>query len=115
MACRVNRVVLALSLLFVSTACTSNAPPVGPEATCVKACETRPTGCKPLECRRGCNLILDRLAEGEGDNILACMGNTHGPCADRAWAHCAARVGAHADGGPAAPPPPPDVEDEEGM
>ena len=33
-------------------------------------------------------------------------------CDDRAWARCATRIGAHADGGPPAPPPASTVEPE---
>ena len=80
---------------------------------CAQACGARAPACKKEECYRGCNLILDRLAEGEGDGIIACVGLATTACDDRAWAHCAARVGAHADGGPPAPPPPSDIEEEE--
>ena len=69
--------------------------------------------CTHHQCSRGCNLILDRLAEGEGDRVLDCVANTVHACDDRAWAHCAARIGVHADGGPPAPRPPSDVEEED--
>jgi hypothetical protein len=51
-------------------------------------------------------LVLDRLAEKEGRNVLACVAKARPACDDRAWAACAARIGEHADGGPPAPPPP---------
>ena len=112
MAVGVKGFTLALSLLILSAACNSTSPPSGPEATCAQACEARASGCHREECLRGCNLILDRLAEGEGDRVIACMARTTTACSDRSWAHCAARVGPHADGGPPAPLPPSDLEDE---
>jgi hypothetical protein len=112
MAVGVSRVTVAISLLLASAACNSTSPPSGPEATCALACEVRAPWCKSQECGRGCNLILDRLAEGEGDRIVACVASTSSACDDRAWAHCAARVGPHADGGPPAPAPPRDFEEE---
>jgi hypothetical protein len=102
--------VLALSL----GSCNAESPPRGPEETCAKACEAHASRCTRHECARGCNLVLDRLAEGEGDNVIACVAGAKGACDDRAWARCATRVGSHADGGPAAPPPPSDgFEDRE--
>jgi hypothetical protein len=112
MAVGVKGRTLAVSLWVLSAACNSTSPPSGPEATCAQACEARSPGCRRDECRRGCNLILDRLAEGEGDRIIACVAEATARCNDRAWAHCAARVGVHADGGPPAPLPPSDMEDE---
>jgi hypothetical protein len=109
----VKSVPLAMLLLVVGAACNSKSPPSGPEATCAQACEARAPRCKRDECGRGCNLVLDRLAEGEGDRIIACVANAAGACGDRAWAHCAVRIGPHADGGPPAPPPPSDVEEDE--
>jgi hypothetical protein len=104
---------LAVSL-FVVSACNSHSPPSGPEATCAQACEARAPDCHPDQCGRGCNLVLDRLAEGEGDRVIACVAkNAQRACTDRAWAYCAARVGPHADGGPPAPLPPSDDQDEE--
>ena len=111
MAVRVRWVTLAVLLGLASAACNSTSPPSGPEATCAHACGARAPECKREECGRGCNLILDRLAEGEGDRVIACVAKTAHTCDDRAWAHCAARTGPHADGGPPAPAPPPDVDD----
>ena len=118
MGFRVSRFTLAMpvTMAVVVTAlvgaCNSMEPPRGPEDTCARACEARATHCKREECWRGCNLVLDRLAEHEGDHVVACVALAS-KCNDRAWAHCAARVGVHADGGPPAPPPPPDIEDED--
>jgi hypothetical protein len=128
--------VIRLTLLAVafagatsSIACNSKAPPRGPEETCAKVCEARVAECTREECWRGCNLVLDRLAEHEGDRVVACVANetetastarATGPsggkaraCDDRLWAWCAVRIGEHADGGPPAAPPPRDFEDEE--
>jgi hypothetical protein len=113
MAVDVRRVILAVSFLLLSAACNSTTPPSGPEATCAHACEARASRCTAQECGRGCNLILDRLAEGEGDPIIACVAKTEQACNDRAWAHCAVRIGPHADGGPPAPRPPPDIDEVE--
>jgi hypothetical protein len=113
MALRVRWVTVAVSLLVVS-ACNSTSPPSGPEATCAQACAAHAPHCDSLSCGRGCNLVLDRLAEGEGDRVIACVAkNKDHACNDRAWAYCAARIGVHADGGPPAPAPPSDDEVEE--
>ncbi len=105
-----NRLALAASLALVC-ACNTAAPPRGPEETCARSCEARAAKCTDRECGRGCNLVLDRLAEHEGDRVVACVARAGAPCNDRAWARCAARVGPHADGGPPAPPPASDIED----
>jgi len=97
-------------VLFLAVACQAQSPPSGFEAACARACATRATQCSETQCARGCNLILDRLAEHEGGHVLACVAasvSTGASCDDRAWAHCATRVGPHADGGPPPPPPPP--------
>jgi hypothetical protein len=101
------------ALVVVSVACNSHAPPAGPEATCAAACEARATNCTREGCWRGCNLVLDRLAEGEGRGVIECVAKSTKGCVDRTWSRCAARVGIHADGGPPAPPPPSDEEDED--
>jgi hypothetical protein len=116
-------VAAALVLLALAAGCGPETPPTGPEQTCVKACETRVDGCSPRECRRGCNLVVDRLVEREGDHVLACVARAASAapdpgekaCGDRAWARCAFRLGVYADGGPPAPPPPrDDVFEDEG-
>jgi hypothetical protein len=113
----------ALVLLGIVAGCGPETPPTGPEQTCVLACETRVDGCSPRECRRGCNLVVDRLVEREGDHVLACVARLASAapppgehaCGVRAWAHCAIRIGDYADGGPPAPPPPrDDVFEDEG-
>jgi hypothetical protein len=90
-----------------------DSPPRGPEAACARACAKRVVACSAHECARGCNLVIDRLVENEGNRVLACMGAAPRPCDDRAWAHCATLVGPHADGGPPAPRPPGDLDDDE--
>jgi hypothetical protein len=108
----------ALAVLFTSCGAlvretpVDHSPPAGPEATCAKACADRAKNCGRAQCARGCNLILDRLAEHEGAGIVACVARAGGTCDERAWAHCAAWVGVHADGGPPAPPPPSDDVEE---
>jgi len=111
----------ALLLAGLVHGCGPETPPTGPEQTCVKACETRVAGCSPRDCRRGCNLVVDRLVERQGDHVLACVARTASAapgeraCGDRAWAGCAVRIGPYADGGPPAPPPPrEDVFEDEG-
>ena len=117
---RVNRfvlVALALATGAAGAACNVKGPPGGFEQACARACEARDKACEPAECWRGCNLVLDRLAEHEGERVIACVATaTSGPgtpkaCDDRLWARCAARIGTHADGGPPAPPPPKDYEE----
>ena len=104
------------SLVLVASvaACQAEAPPRGLEATCAKACEVQASQCSTHQCARGCNLVIDRLAENQGDHVLACIATAKAACDDHAWAHCATLVGPHADGGPPAPKPPPGVLDEEG-
>lgn len=112
-----RRLVLGIVLLAGLaglSACEVEAPPRGLEETCAKSCEVHASRCSKHECRRGCNLVMDRLAENEGPNVLACVAKGEGACDDKAWSHCAMRVGVHADGGPPPPPPPPDVFDDEG-
>jgi hypothetical protein len=116
MKASVNRLVLGVTLVLASAlaGCESpNVPPPGPEETCARACAANVPVCNQKGCRRGCNLILDRLAEHEGDTVLSCVAKTQKACDDRAWAHCAARVGVHIDGGPPAPLPPSDEEEDE--
>jgi len=89
-------------------ACRASSPAGGPEATCARACEARATRCSQMQCARGCNLVLDRLAEREGDPVLACVAASTVACDDRLWSRCATRIGPHADGGPPPPVPPAD-------
>jgi hypothetical protein len=78
---------------------------------CVSTCRARAIAqCSDDECARGCEFILDRLLEKEGDNVLACVVRQARRCTDIVWADCATKVGVHADGGPPEPPPPTDEE-----
>ena len=82
-----------------------------PVDACVKTCNERASrSCSDSECQRGCEFILDRLVEKEGNNVIACVARTPRRCTDVVWADCAARIGIHADGGP--PPPPPPVDED---
>jgi hypothetical protein len=101
---------VALSLV----ACQATSPAGGPEATCARVCESSATRCSSSQCARGCNLVLDRLAEREGGHVLACVAASQSTCDDRLWSRCATRIGPHADGGPPPPKPPRDNEDVEG-
>jgi hypothetical protein len=107
---------LAAPLLIATlAACQAESPPHGLEETCAKSCVVRVSQCDSHQCSRGCNLVMDRLAENEGDHVLACVAAAKLACDDRTWARCATRIGPHADGGPPAPRPPPSpVEDIEG-
>jgi hypothetical protein len=106
----VKRLALALVLL---SGCNAAAPSPSPEDNCRTACAAKARRCTENQCARGCNLILDRLLEHEGDTVLACMSAARPPCNDERWADCAMRVGPHADGGPPAPPPRRETEDQE--
>ncbi len=96
------------AVVALALACNAQSSPRGPEETCAKACATRARACTSGECARGCNLVLDRLVEREGEAVIACLAAAPAPCDDRAFGRCAARIGPHADGGPPAPAPPPD-------
>jgi hypothetical protein len=104
----------AMCVVLAASACKAESPPLGPEEACAKTCTLRATQCAPSECRRGCNLVLDRLLEHEASAVLACIEHEKAPCDDRAWARCASHVGIHADGGPPAPPPAPEFYEEQG-
>jgi hypothetical protein len=107
----VKRLVLGGALLVGLAACQVESPPHGIEETCAKGCEVRASQCSPHQCNRGCNLVMDRLAESQGDTVLACVARATKACDDRTWARCATLVGPHVDGGPPAPRPPPDLVD----
>ena len=106
-----KRLVLGGVLMIGLVACQVESPPRGLERTCAKSCEVRASQCLPHQCDRGCNLVMDRLAEAQGDAVLACVARATKACDDLTWARCATLVGPHADGGPPAPAPPPDVVD----
>jgi hypothetical protein len=96
-----------------SAGLASEDAPRGPEATCAAACRARASRCTRHQCARGCNLVLDRLVEHEGEHVIACVGRATSSCDDATWADCATRIGVYADGGPPAPPPRKEQEDEE--
>jgi len=108
----VIRVLGPVACLVGLLACRAADPPGGPEAMCARTCESHAEQCTPSQCARGCNLILDRLAEQEGTTVLACIATSARSCDDRAWSRCATRVGIHADGGPPPPAPPNDGHDD---
>ncbi len=98
--------VLVLAGFFVA-ACRSKDPPNRPVDLCTDSCAKKAVRqCSEDECNRGCQFILDRLAEGQGENVISCVAARETRCGDHVWADCAARIGLHADGGPPAPPPP---------
>ena len=102
-------VLSAVSLAALAACGRALEPSNKPIDNCIAACEKKAARqCSSDECARGCEFILDRLVEREGDTVLACVGRSARRCSDVVWADCAVRVGVHADGGPPAPPPPPD-------
>jgi hypothetical protein len=103
----------AVAAALGAVACSPAASPArGAEAACVDACASRVPRCGKAACTRGCNLVIDRLVEGEGTRVVACVAQASGACDDRQWSRCAARVGPHVDGGPPAPLPPSDDDVE---
>jgi hypothetical protein len=93
----------AMVIALVLCGCPQE-PRERPDVACADACKKRIVGCTEHQCDRGCAFVLDRLVEHEQSTVLACM-TTATKCEDSQWADCAARVGVHADGGPAVPPP----------
>jgi hypothetical protein len=83
----------------------------GPERDCAQSCASVAARCSARQCASGCSVAIDRLAQGEGPSVVACVAQEP-RCDDRAWAHCAVRVGPYADGGPPPPPPPPGPDEE---
>ena len=106
-----KRFVPAVMVLLGVAACQAESAPRGLEGTCAKSCEVRASQCSPHQCHRGCNLVMDRLAENQGDTVLACVVRDGKACDDPTWARCATLIGIHADGGPPPPAPAPDVVD----
>jgi len=97
--------------VLMNVACRALEPNSKPIDACLKSCGKKLTKqCNEQQCERGCEFILDRLVEREGENVIACVASTPRKCTDVVWADCAAKIGPHADGGPPGPPPP--VEDE---
>jgi hypothetical protein len=99
----------AAGALVGAASCRVLDPPNQPVETCVQSCTARARRqCTDGECERGCQFVLDRLVEREGDKVVACVARQARRCADPVWAECAAMIGPHLDGGPPAPPPPDD-------
>jgi hypothetical protein len=100
------------ALLSSSVGCGKALEPANrPIDTCVKSCVTKASRqCSEAECARGCEFILDRILEREGNNVIACVARRPRRCTDVVWADCAANIGVHADGGPPAPLPPQDED-----
>jgi len=103
-----TRIVLAvLAVLSIVAACHAVEPTNKPIDTCVRACNAKASRqCSEAQCERGCEFILDRLIEREGDTVVRCVATSPRRCTDVVWADCAAHVGPHLDGGPPGPPPP---------
>lgn len=110
----VRRASLCLVMLGVVMAffsCRVFEPANRPLDACRRSCEQRAKQqCTAAMCERGCEFIIDRIVEGEGENVIRCVASGPRRCTDVVWADCAARVGPHADGGPPGPPPP--MEDD---
>lgn len=103
----VSRFGLVAFIGLVPFACRVFEPSNRPLDTCRHSCVAKAgRECSEHECERGCEMILDRIIEREGDRVIACVASRARRCGDVVWADCAAHVGAHADGGPPAPPPP---------
>lgn len=97
--------------LVLATSCHALEPSSKPTDACRADCKKlAERSCTESECARGCEFILDRLVEKEGKNVVACVARHPRRCSDVVWADCAARVGAHVDGGPPAPGPPEEYE-----
>ena len=96
------------SLLAASASCGRVYEPANkPVDACRHSCETKAKRqCTEAQCERGCEFILDRIVEREGENVIACVASSSRRCTDVVWADCAAHIGPHADGGPPGPPPP---------
>jgi hypothetical protein len=110
-----SAIVLAIVLAIVGVLAIGCGRAVEPENRpidkCTAICAKRASRqCSEDECRRGCEFILDRILEKEGDNVIACVARRPRRCTDVVWADCAAKIGVHADGGPPAPPPPADED-----
>lgn len=105
-----RRAFCAASLAALALAsCHGLSPSHTPLDACRRSCASKAERqCTGSQCERGCEMILDRVVEREGDNVIACVAASPRRCTDVVWADCAAHVGPHADGGPPGPPPPAD-------
>jgi hypothetical protein len=91
--------------------CRITEPSNKPIDGCKKSCEAKASRqCTAAECERGCEFIIDRIIEREGERVIACVASGTRRCTDVVWADCATTIGVHADGGPPAPPPPAEEE-----
>lgn len=96
----------AVAVGLAPVSCRVFEPSNKPIDACRKACESKlKRQCSEFECERGCEFILDRLAEREGEAVMKCVAAGPRRCTDVVWADCAARVGPHFDGGPPGPAP----------
>ncbi len=87
--------------LSTSASCRIYEPPNKPVDACRISCTKKAKSqCSEDECQRGCEFILDRLAEREGETVIKCVASAGRRCSDVVWADCATRVGIHLDGGP---------------
>ena len=101
----------AVALAISPLGCRVLEPSNRPLDRCRHQCESRASRqCTEALCERGCEMVLDRLVEREGDGVIACVASSPRRCTDVVWAECAAHVGVHADGGPPGPPPPAEEE-----
>lgn len=99
--------VLVLLSIAIAPACRVFEPTNKPIDACRVSCIKQASReCSEAECERGCEFIIDRLVEREGDPVIKCVARGARRCNDVVWADCAARVGVHADGGPPGPAPP---------
>lgn len=119
-------VVASFAWVSLGGACRVRSPQGRPETRCVEDCQRRASAhCSEDECIRGCRFVLDRLVEGEGERVVACVAGgqprgefpapdagAKGSCGDPVWASCAVHLGAHEDGGPPVPAPLYDEDDE---
>jgi len=102
----------ALALFGAAPACRALEPTNRPLDRCRLSClEKAKHSCSEAECERGCEFILDRIVEREGENVVACVAKHPRRCNDVVWADCAAWIGPHADGGPPGPPPPAEIDE----
>jgi hypothetical protein len=95
-------------LVFVGAvfSCRALEPANRPLDRCRASCEAKAKRqCTAAQCERGCEMILDRILEREGENVIACVAKGPRICTDVVWADCASHIGVHADGGPPGPAP----------
>ena len=105
----IRRGILFVAVVVALFACRAMEPTNKPIDMCMKYFEKHASRqCAERECERGCELILDRMLEKEGEGVVKCVGRQARRCGDVVWAECASHVGVHADGGPPGPPPPAD-------